>query len=62
MVHIPIDNINIMPPIVGVPCFLRCDFGPSSLSICPTFIFFNIGIIINANTTATAKLIKSIVV
>ena len=36
----------IIPPIVGVPCFFKCDLGPSSLSICPTFSFFNIGIII----------------
>ena len=44
-------NIIIIPPIVGVPCFFKCDLGPSSLSICPTFNFFNIGIIINPQTT-----------
>ena len=56
------ESINIMPPIVGVPCFFKCDCGPSSLSIWPTLIFFSIGIIISAKITATAKLIKSIVV
>ena len=43
--------IIIIPPIVGVPCFFKWDAGPSSLSICPTFNFFNIGIIINPQTT-----------
>ena len=29
----------ITPPMVGVPLFFRCDLGPSSLSVCPTFNF-----------------------
>ena len=31
---IPTGTMNI-PPIVGVPCFLRCAWGPSSRMICP---------------------------
>ena len=33
------DNIN-KPPIVGVPVFLRCDLGPSSLTYCSNCIDF----------------------
>src|SRR5699024_12872801 len=28
-------KIIIIPPIVGVPVFFMCDFGPSSLMLCP---------------------------
>ena len=45
----------IIPPIVGVPCFFKCDAGPSSLSICPTFSFLNIGIVISPNMTDIAN-------
>ena len=33
------DKIN-KPPIVGVPVFLKCDFGPSSLTYCSNCIDF----------------------
>ena len=32
-----------IPPIIGVPDFFRCDFGPSSRSVCPTCSFFKKG-------------------
>ncbi|OPZ63468.1 MAG: hypothetical protein BWY84_00950 [Candidatus Aerophobetes bacterium ADurb.Bin490] len=38
------ENRIIMPPIVGVPCFSRCFFGPSSLTTWPIFIFLNVSI------------------
>src|SRR5699024_4522345 len=28
-------KIIMMPPMVGVPVFFICDFGPSSLMLCP---------------------------
>ena len=52
---IKVDKINIIPPIVGVPCFFKCDFGPSSLSDCPTFSFLKIGITIIEITTLVTK-------
>ena len=54
----PIINIAIIitiPPIVGVPCFFRWDFGPSSLSCCPIFFFLKIGITIIDIINAIAK-------
>ena len=37
-------GIKKIPPIVGVPCLIKWFFGPSSLIICLSLIFFNIGI------------------
>ena len=34
-------GIKKIPPIVGVPCFTKWFFGPSSLMICLILIFFN---------------------
>ena len=54
----PIISIVIIitiPPIVGVPCFLRCDFGPSSLSCWPIFFLLKIGITIIDIINAIAK-------
>ncbi len=42
-----------IPPIVGVPDFFKCDFGPSSLSVCPTFSLLKKGIRIGAQTALT---------
>ena len=33
-----IDSSTSAPPIVGVPCFDRCDCGPSLRTDCPIFI------------------------
>ena len=45
----------IIPPIVGVPVFLRCVFGPSSLTVCPAFSFFKKGMITGLKSTLTVK-------
>ena len=37
--------IKIIPPIVGVPDFLRCDSPTYSLIFCPKLILFKTGII-----------------
>ena len=46
---------KITPPIVGVPCLDKCDCGPSSLSICPTFNFLKIGITNIPKTTVATN-------
>ena len=45
----------IIPPIVGVPVFFRCVFGPSSLTVCPAFNFLKKGMITGLKSTLTAK-------
>jgi hypothetical protein len=44
-VDIVIEPMISIPPIVGVPAFLKWDVGPSSLIGCPTCISFNFLII-----------------
>ena len=53
---------KITPPIVGVPCFDKCDCGPSSLSICPTFSLFKIGITSIPKATVATKDSNSILI
>jgi hypothetical protein len=48
-------RIIAIPPIVGVPDFTWCDFGPSSRMLCPALIFFNKGIKANVKITVNMK-------
>jgi hypothetical protein len=48
-----------IPPIVGVPDFFKWLFGPSSLSVCPTFSFLKNGIITGPSMTLIAKAIAT---
>ena len=61
-IAVSINNVItiIIPPIVGVPCLIKCDLGPYSLSICPTLNFFNIGNIISATIIDIIKLVSTI--
>ena len=53
---------NVMPPIVGVPCFFRCACGPSSRTCCPNLIFFRKGIRTGQATALMPKLISTAVI
>lgn len=44
MVVTMMESKIIIPPIVGVPDFFWCDFGPSSRMLCPNFNLFKNGI------------------
>src|SRR5699024_10857079 len=50
-------NIIMTPPIVGVPDLARCDWGPSSRTLCPNFNFLRNGINIGLIRTVIKKLI-----
>ena len=43
------------PPIVGVPCFFICHFGPSSRIVCPKWILCRNGIIHFPESAVTPK-------
>ena len=45
----------MMPPIVGVPAFARCAFGPSSRMLCPALIFLRTGMNMGAQNRCNDK-------
>src|SRR5699024_3644762 len=52
----------IIPPIVGVPVFLICDFGPSSLRLCPNFKRRKKGMKIGDERTVIRKAIAIVMI
>src|SRR5699024_10948231 len=50
------------PPIVGVPVFFICDFGPSSLMLCPNFKRLKKGINMGDNRTVNIKEIAMFII
>ena len=60
-----IPAMNMMPPMVGVPCLAMCQTGPISLMDCPAFRACSQGIrnlpIRAEAAKATRKLIKYLI-
>ena len=55
IVVVRVDKRKIIPPIVGVPDFFKCDCGPSSRIDCPNFRRFKKGMKIGPIITAMIK-------
>src|SRR5699024_4973739 len=67
LLTIIIDVITILitiitPPIVGVPVFFICDFGPSSLMLCPNFKRLKKGINIGDKRTVIKNAIPIVMI
>ena len=54
-----IPIMNIMPPIVGMPCFFLCHLGPISRIVCPYLSFLNIGITIFPESAVATNAISA---
>lgn len=42
-----VEMINMRPPMVGVPCFCLCQFGPMSRMVWPNFSLWSQGTILS---------------
>ena len=57
-------KINIIPPMVGVPCLFLCHRGPMSRIVCPKWSFLRMGsshipeIAVMAKASTTAMMIQ----
>ena len=47
--------MNMMPPMVGVPCFVMCQTGPSSRMAWPALALRSAGMMYRPDTTVTAS-------